>query len=73
MAGLLGYARGSTDDQDLDGPRQRLRDAGAVWVFEDSISGKRFERPPLTQLLDYARLGDILCVVRLDRRGRSMG
>ena len=72
MSGILGYARVSTDDQDLEGQRKRLREAGAARVFEDIISGKRFERPGLTLLLDYARPGDSLCVVRLDRLGRSL-
>jgi DNA invertase Pin-like site-specific DNA recombinase len=40
--------------------------------LEDVMSGKRFERPGLTQLLDYARPNDCLCVVRLDRLGRSL-
>ena len=72
MADILGYARVSTDDQDLDGQRQRLKQASAIRIFEDVISGKRFERPGLSQLLDYARPGDSLCVVRLDRLGRSL-
>lgn len=72
MGDVLGYARVSTDDQDLEGQRQRLNKAGASRIFEDVMSGKRFERPGLTQLLDYARPGDSLCVVRLDRLGRSL-
>ena len=72
MANLLGYARVSTTDQDLDGQRQRLRDAGAMRVFEDVISGKTIDRPGLTDLLDFARPGDAVCVVRLDRLGRSL-
>ena len=43
-----------------------------VRVFEDVISGRTFERPGLQALLDYARAGDALCVVRLDRLGRSL-
>lgn len=72
MSTVLGYARVSTTDQDLEGQRQRLHAAGAVRIFEDVISGRRFDRPGLTGLLDYARQGDILCVVRLDRLGRSL-
>lgn len=72
MSDILGYARVSTDDQDLEGQRLRLKQAGAIRIFEDVISGKRFERPGLTQLLDFARPGDGLCVVRLDRLGRSL-
>jgi Resolvase, N terminal domain len=66
MADILGYARVSTTDQDLDGQRHRLTDAGAIRVFDDVISGRTFERPGLITLLDYARTGDVLCVVRLD-------
>lgn len=69
---ILGYARVSTEDQDLDGQRQRLTEAGAIRTFEDIVSGKRFDRPGLTQLFDHARPGDTLCVVRLDRLGRSL-
>jgi DNA invertase Pin-like site-specific DNA recombinase len=70
MSDVLGYARVSTDDQDLEGQRRRLKKAGAIRIFEDVISGKRFERPGLNQFLDYARPGD--CLVRLDRLGRSL-
>jgi len=69
---IFGYARVSTDDQDLAGQRQRLADAGAIRTFEDVVSGKRFDRPGLNDLIDHARPGDTLCVVRLDRLGRSL-
>ena len=69
---ILGYARVSTDDQDLAGQRQRLAEAGAIRIFGDVISGKRFDRPGLAELIDHARPGDTLCVVRLDRLGRSL-
>lgn len=69
---ILGYARVSTPDQDLSGQRDRLVQHGAVRVFEDVISGKTFDRPGLDALLDYARTGDTLVVVRLDRLGRSL-
>ena len=72
MGDVLGYARVSTDDQDLEGQRRRLKKVDAIRIFEDVISGRRFERPGLTQLLNYARPGDSLCVVRLDRLGRSL-
>lgn len=74
MAGdVLGYARVSTPGQELEAQRRRLRDeAGAARVFEDVASGRRFDRPGLAALLDYARPGDAVCVVRLDRLGRSL-
>ncbi|SCX36149.1 DNA-invertase hin [Agrobacterium rosae] len=73
MPDVLGYAPVSTKDQDLEVQRRRLRDeAGAIQVFEDVISGKNFERPGLAELLKFSRKGDIICVVRLDRLGRSL-
>ena len=73
LSGILGYARVSTGDQDVAGQRMRLEQAGAVKVFTDVRSGKSMDRPGLTELLAYARKGDTLAVVRLDRLGRSLG
>lgn len=72
MPDILGYARVSTKEQDLTFQQHRLREAGAIKVFEDVISGRKFERPGLTELIEYARPKDIVCVVRLDRLGRSL-
>lgn len=69
---LLGYARISTGDQDVAGQTLRLKEAGAIKVFADVASGKSMDRPGLAELLAYARDGDILAVVRLDRLGRSL-
>ena len=69
---ILGYARVSTADQDLNGQISRLKEAGAIRVFEDVVSGKQFERPGLSSLLDHARTGDNLAITRLDRLGRSL-
>jgi DNA invertase Pin-like site-specific DNA recombinase len=73
MPDILGYARVSTADQDLAEQKRRLmEEARTIRVFEDVISGKTFERPGLAALIDYARPGDTVCVVRLDRLGRSL-
>ena len=72
MTNILGYARVSTQQQDLDSQRHRLTKAGAIRIFEDVISGKIFDRPGLEALIAYARPNDLLCVVRLDRLGRSL-
>ena len=69
---VLGYARVSTSEQSTSAQTERLKEAGAIRVFQDVISGKQFERPGLTELMDYARSGDSLCIVRLDRLGRSL-
>ena len=72
MGHVLGYARVSTSDQDTAGQIRRLEQAGAVKVFTDVKSGKTMDRPGLAELLAYARPGDTLAVVRLDRLGRSL-
>lgn len=72
MTAILGYARVSTGDQDITGQAMRLEEAGAIKVFSDVISGKSMDRPGLAELLTYARAGDTLVVVRLDRLGRSL-
>jgi DNA invertase Pin-like site-specific DNA recombinase len=73
MGAILGYARVSTDDQDVAGQTMRLTEAGAIKVFSDVRSGKKMDRPGLVGLLAYARDGDTLAIVRLDRLGRSLG
>jgi DNA invertase Pin-like site-specific DNA recombinase len=72
MPDLIGYARVSTADQDLGEQRRRLTEAGAIRVFEDVMSGRTFDRPGLAAMIDFARPGDTICVVRLDRLGRSL-
>jgi len=49
-----------------------LTESGAIKIFSDVISGKNFNRQGLDDLLDYARPNDTICVVRLDRLGRSL-
>ncbi len=72
MGAILGYARVSTGDQDVSGQTLRLEQAGTLRVFTEVRSGRTMERPELEALLAYARPGDTLAVVRLDRLGRSL-
>lgn len=72
MPTTLGYARVSTPDQDIAGQVMRLTTAGVVRTFEDVVSGKVFERAGLKAMFKYARGGDAIMVVRLDRLGRSL-
>ena len=69
---LIGYARVSTDDQNLDLQLDALRAVGCERVYEDRKSGADAERPGLTTALDMARTGDTVVVWRLDRLGRSL-
>jgi len=68
---LIGYARVSTDDQDLSLQRTTLREAGCRRLYEEKLSGARRDRPELARLLDQLREGDVLVVSRLDRLARS--
>ena len=69
---LIGYARVSTDDQELALQRDALTAAGCERLFEDTISGATAERPQLAEALGFARTGDTLVVWKLDRLGRSL-
>jgi DNA invertase Pin-like site-specific DNA recombinase len=68
----LGYARISTSSQSLDQQHDALIGANVERVFDDIMSGARSDRPGLAELLRYAREGDIVTVVALDRLGRSL-
>jgi len=68
----LGYARVSTSHQTLDQQHDALNAAGVERIFDDKMSGTRADRPGLAALLDYARDGDTVTVVALDRLGRSL-
>jgi DNA invertase Pin-like site-specific DNA recombinase len=71
----LGYARVSTTHQSLDQQMDALTAAGvdATRVYTDKLSGTstRQQRPGLAALLDYARQGDAIVVVGIDRLGRN--
>ncbi|NNM58551.1 MAG: recombinase family protein [Legionellales bacterium] len=74
MAKLVGYARVSTQDQDVQLQVNALRDAGcsSSLIFIDKISGVKSQRPGLEKCLSHLVVGDTLLVWRLDRLGRSM-
>lgn len=68
---LIGYARVSTDDQDLRLQRAALKEAGCKRIYEEKISGARRDRPQLVRMLDQVREDDVVVVARLDRLARS--
>src|SRR4051795_3357303 len=69
---LVGYARVSTQEQDLALQLDALQTAGCAKVFEEEASGAQRERPALQAALDYMRQGDTLVVWKLDRLARSL-
>lgn len=69
---LIGYARVSTEDQNLDLQMNALRKAGCKQVFTDKTSGANADRLGLNEALSHLREADTLVVWKLDRLGRSV-
>jgi DNA invertase Pin-like site-specific DNA recombinase len=69
---VIGYARVSTTEQNLDLQLTALKAAGAARIFaDDGVSGSTTERPQLSRALDRLEAGDVLTVWKLDRLGRN--
>lgn len=72
---LVGYARCSTDEQDLTAQRQRLEELGVDadrMYLDHGFTGTKRTRPGLDQALAAVRTGDTLVVPKLDRLARSV-
>ena len=69
---IVGYARVSSPEQNLDRQTSRLTDAGAQKLFTDTVSGSTRDRPGLDAALGYLRANDTLLVVSMDRLARSL-
>ena len=68
---FIGYARVSTDAQDLTSQRDALVAAGCTRLFSEKITGAKRDRPELERMIDHLRNGDVVTVTSLDRLARS--
>lgn len=67
----IGYARVSTEGQELTVQLEELKAARVDKVFKEKASGVKEDRPELAKMIDYAREGDTVVVCKLDRVARS--
>jgi DNA invertase Pin-like site-specific DNA recombinase len=68
---VYGYARVSTNGQDLSAQDAELHGAGCVKVYREKASGAKTDRPELAKAIRRLEQGDVLVVTRLDRLARS--
>lgn len=67
----IGYARVSTQDQNLDRQLDNLRAAGCERIFNEKMTGTKSDRPELKTMLLTLRPGDILVIDSFSRLSRS--
>jgi DNA invertase Pin-like site-specific DNA recombinase len=68
---IFGYARVSTDAQDLSAQLKDLKAAGCERVFKEKIIGAIADRPQLKKLLREVRHGDVVVIVAVERLSRD--
>ena len=68
----IGYARASSNNQDLELQKQELLKAGCKKIFSESVSGKDNNRIQLKAMIESLREDDIVVVYKIDRIARSL-
>jgi len=68
---IIGYARVSTVEQNLDRQLDSLGDSGAEKIFTEKVTGKKSDRPELLRMMDQLRDGDVVIISELTRLSRS--
>lgn len=71
MAKTFGYARVSTDEQELSLQEDALNKFGVDRIFWEKMTGARMDRPVLARCIKVCRSGDTIVIWKLDRLGRS--
>jgi DNA invertase Pin-like site-specific DNA recombinase len=69
---IIGYARGSTEEQHLDAQMSALGAIGAERIFAEKVSGTKKARPELDCMIEQLRDGDVVVVTKYDRLSRSL-
>ena len=68
----IGYARVSTEEQNLDRQLDSLKEAGCEKIFKEKITGTKKDRPELDKLMEHLREGDLIIISDLTRLSRSV-
>ena len=68
----IGYARVSSNNQDLELQKQALANAGCKKIFSESVSGKDNNRTQLMAMIESLRENDIIVVYKIDRIARYL-
>ena len=69
---IVGYARVSSVEQNLDRQLVQLKAENVETVFVDKISGKNLDRPGFSSMMEYVNEGDTLVICSMDRLARSL-
>lgn len=68
---IIGYARVSTTDQNLDRQIDAFNKFGVDKIYADKMSGKNFERDNYIKMISHLKQGDLLVIKAIDRLGRN--
>lgn len=68
----IGYARVSSNNQDLELQKEELLKSGCKKIYSESVSGKDNNRNELMAMIESLRQGDVIVVYKIDRIARSL-
>lgn len=68
----IGYARVSTQEQNLSLQLDALQTSGCTTIYQEKVTGAKKARPELQKLMGQIRAGDVIVIWKLDRLARSL-